>query len=333
MSNEVRPPQPATEREPERDVGETLNPFVALWYALRNKEVGYFPRIDDQTVESGTVVGDTLKSIENLKLGDDVSADDRKEALTRARESLNEVKALTEYQDQKATRLLTIITFLTALAGVLFGKLVDTAAPNELISANWCDWESFLLALCYAMFIVYILAVISGAMLTFKATETRFKYPKGKKQKPRSYIFYDGMLTVSPSDWGKSFLKSDNLTKLNPNLQLEYLRNYISESYLIAAKVADKLRYLGPAQWYLQWAIRILFGWILVFALTLLVFAPPAAPPTGVAQTEVVGDDVERLPTPHGTETIATEVDGAPAQSTGAATTTPAPVFETDRGE
>jgi len=59
MSNEIRAPQPATEREPKRDAGETLNPFVALWYALRNKEVSFFPRIGDQTVETGDVVGDT----------------------------------------------------------------------------------------------------------------------------------------------------------------------------------------------------------------------------------------------------------------------------------
>src|SRR5688572_12207751 len=51
----------------------------------------------------------------------DVSADGSIDyALDLAKASLEEVKAQTEYQDQKATRLLTITSFLSALSGALF---------------------------------------------------------------------------------------------------------------------------------------------------------------------------------------------------------------------
>jgi hypothetical protein len=43
----------------------------------------------------------------------------------QARESLDEVKALTECEDQKATRLLTIVTIFVALAGFIFTRLAD----------------------------------------------------------------------------------------------------------------------------------------------------------------------------------------------------------------
>src|SRR3546814_10076355 len=50
---------------------------------------------------------------------------------------------------------------------------------------------------------------------------------------------------------------------------LRYLRNYIVESYLVAAKVAEKLRYLQPAQIILSWSIRILLVWLILVAATM----------------------------------------------------------------
>src|SRR3546814_8657086 len=46
------------------------------------------------------------------------------DAVKAGRETLDEVKSLTEYQDQKETRLLTIITFLSALSSILFARFV-----------------------------------------------------------------------------------------------------------------------------------------------------------------------------------------------------------------
>jgi hypothetical protein len=48
----------------------------------------------------------------------------------------------------------------------------------------------------------------------------------------------------------------------------EYFKNHTTESYLVAAKVADKLRYLMPAQEILAWSLRMLLLWILVGSVT-----------------------------------------------------------------
>lgn len=258
---------------------EELSLIQALWGAITNAPIGYFPRVDGTPMAAGMMARDAKSALSELQ----VEPDALKDAVARARESLNEVKALTEYQDQKATRLLTIMTFLTALAGVLFGRMADTAPFEFVQTTHWTDLRAWLVAFAYLGFFAYIFCVISGALITFKATETRFKYPEGgapaddgEPSHPRSHVFYEGILFVSPTDWAKSFLKRDNPTKLDPSLQLQYLKDYISESYLIAAKVADKLRYLVPGQKFLQTAIRILLAWIFLFALTLVFVSPPA---------------------------------------------------------
>jgi hypothetical protein len=63
-------------------------------------------------------------------------------ALDRARETLDEVKELTDYQDSKATRLLTIVTFLSALAGVLFARLVESYPVQAAMARPDATWLS-----------------------------------------------------------------------------------------------------------------------------------------------------------------------------------------------
>ncbi|RWK56805.1 hypothetical protein [Mesorhizobium sp.] len=84
-----------------------------------------------------------------------------------ARESLDEVKALTDYRDGKATRLLTIITFLSALAGVLFGKLADLYPLHASLAQPEATWWHLALIgnylifcpVCAKAYIAYTIAV------------------------------------------------------------------------------------------------------------------------------------------------------------------------------
>ena len=69
---------------------------------------------------------------------------------------------------------------------------------------------------------------------------------------------------------------------LRPQLKEEYLKNYVAESYLVAAKTADKLRYLGPAQSLLAWALRCLLLFVVLIALIQALVPKPSAAPTDV---------------------------------------------------
>lgn len=266
-----------------------LNPFVALWYAFVGKTVVFYPRVHDSdadttsTIETADVVGGIARVLDDLKADKDGIA----KAMELARASLDEVKELTEYQDQKATRLLTILAFLSALAGVLFARLAEAVPPQLLLAppAELAIGNIVLVWAAYVLFLAFAFCLISGALITFKATQSRFRFPKslantsnGKgPARPKSRTFFVGMLSVSPADWAASFLDRDNSSALEPALSLDYLKNYISESYLIAGKVADKLRFLMPAQWFQQMAIRILLVWVMIFVAA-VVITPHSSP-------------------------------------------------------
>jgi hypothetical protein len=111
-------------------------------------------------------------------------------------------------------------------------------------------------------------------MVTFHATRTRFKYPKldahaqaQAPSHPASYLFYSAIIELKPETWASSFT-SENGSKIEPNIPLRFFRNYIVESYLVAAKVADKLRYLHPAQDILAFSIRALLIWLILLSVT-----------------------------------------------------------------
>jgi hypothetical protein len=215
-----------------------------------------------------------------------------KDALERGRESLDEVKELTEYQDQKATRLLTIITFLSALSGILFARFVESYPLHAtLAQVDLASWGRVLVIISYALFGFFALLAICGALVVFHATRTQFRYPDteaGAKEKTGSYLFYKSIIEVTPEAWARSFVAEGSDDQIAPDLQLRYLRNYIIETYLVAAKVAEKLRYLQPAQVILSWSIRALLFWLVFIAAT-IAFVPvkghtsDATPPTALA--------------------------------------------------
>src|SRR5262245_15970721 len=68
-----------------------------------------------------------------------------------ARASLNEVKTLTEYEDGKVSRLLTIIAFLSAVVGAVFTRFAgDYSLPSLVRPAFTVSW--ILPATTYAAF-------------------------------------------------------------------------------------------------------------------------------------------------------------------------------------
>lgn len=208
------------------------------------------------------------------------------DAIDLAKASLDEVKAQTEYQDQKATRLLTVTTFLSALSGALFASFSGNY-PLRMADSLSAWWRAALYG-AYATFVLFVLAAVAGALVTFHATRTRFKYSKeatAKRQAgpTRSFLFFREMIGVSPQGWANSFVVArDGKALLRPQLKEEYFKNYVAEAYLIAAKTADKLRYLGPAQSLLAWALRCLLVFVILIALIQAYIPKQPAVPTDV---------------------------------------------------
>lgn len=238
-------------------------------------DVSYHPRRAQSgaRIETDELVASIVKELDQFSFEstDPAKTVDPKILMDRAKDSMEEAKKQTEYQDGKAGRLLTIVAFLTAAVGTVFGKFVDTYplhnSPSVGVTSQW-------VIASYLLFGIYLLLVASGALVTFHAMSTRFVWPKGSdladEDRVRSFLFYQQVVRTKPEVWGKAFADDKNALLRN------YYKNYVTEAYLISAKVADKLRYLDPGQKLLLWGIRVLLALFVMVMLTFALVTPPA---------------------------------------------------------
>ena len=272
--------------------GAGLSSLGAIVRAFFNVDIDFYPRLG--TTKIGSVSSDTIirEMVEAMRPWKAISPSDTNldKAIELARASLNEVKQQTEYQDQKATRLLTVTTFLTALAGAFFATFSGDYPLRTIVSVPGLSF--YLLAATYLAFVMFVLFALAGALVTFHGTRTRFKYPSEATVErqvgpTRSFLFFREIIGVSPTGWINSFVNVSDVVdqknvELKIDLKVQYLQNYVSEAYLVAAKTADKLRYLQPAQNMLAWALRFLLCYIVLLAVVTADIKPtkPATEPT-----------------------------------------------------
>jgi hypothetical protein len=189
--------------------------------------------------------------------------------LQMSERSLIEVKHLTEYEDEKANRILTAIAFLSALAGVLYVGLLQGNRTAGILTVTKDSW----VILYHLVFGIYCLMTILGALLVINSVRPRFNVPKGweasqKSNKakvesfkiPSSFLFFEKILAVKPREWASAFTK-----QTISDIQTQYIKNYIHESYLVADKIRIKLKTLQAGMWLLQIAVLALAFWILIF--------------------------------------------------------------------
>ena len=286
---------PATVKRSKVKTGAGLWPLGAALRSFFDISLDFYPRLGEEmrSVPADELVVRFTHNENGVMVPwstlDPTGLDD---AIDLAKASLDEAKAQTEYQDQKATRLLTVTTFLTALAGAFFatfaGDFPLRMLPQLSPGAYW------LLGATYVAFLLFVLFALGGALVTFHATRTRFKYPAEAKVAnqagpTRSYLFFREIIGVTPEGWANSFVTVEtkdgkSTATLRADLKIEYLKNYVSEAYLIAAKTADTLRYLQPAQGLLAYALRCLVVYIVLLTIVLTTLTPtkPSSAPTEV---------------------------------------------------
>ena len=202
-----------------------------------------------------------------------------------ARASLAEVKALTEYEDGKVSRLLTVVAFLSAVVGAVFTRFASDYAWPKMGGAHFgADW--LLPVATYTAFFVYVVVVTWSVLRLLGAIKPTFNIPAtwkgaGRPGLPSSMLFYAGILDVPAPQWGKAF---EQLTgKDGTELKKYYAKCYIAEAYLVAEKVADKLEVVSPGINALRWAMGVLLGFFILFAATIVTvepgksLSPPAA--------------------------------------------------------
>lgn len=244
--------------------------------AFMGSKLDYHPReFVKHTEPNGDQIGPTAVSkkieaqLDALKFKDEVEA---KYHLDEVKASFAEVKAATEYQDQKTARLLTIMAFLTAAAGAIFTKVLDI---YPLVFPINVTFHNIVIFSIYGFFGFYLLLIAIGALISFYAMQTRFVFDEKSviiSGRPSSLLFFKFISITSPEDWAKEFTSSTSLQLLTT-----YVKHYVHETYLISIKTSDKVRRIQPAQDVLQLAIKVLILWI--FALIIgACFVPRATP-------------------------------------------------------
>ena len=189
--------------------------------------------------------------------------------------SLGQVKGSTEYDDARA--LLTIVAFLTALAGAVFNRWSSTyELPRwyELASNGQYLWPT----LTYFMFGAYAVLVAISAYVIFGAMKPSMfgGCSRGTRiEQPDSMTFHAQLLDTHPRAWGESLIELTGHTT-GDRLTAQYAKQYILETYLVAEKIALKLRKAAPAVRWLQLSMLFLAGFIVSYGATLVVLAPAA---------------------------------------------------------
>src|SRR5205807_300239 len=90
-----------------------------------------------------------------------------------ARASLAEVKALTEYEDGKVSRLLTVVAFLSAVVGAVFTRFASDYAWPKISDAHFgLDW--LLPVATYTAFFIYAVVVTASVLALLGAIKPTF---------------------------------------------------------------------------------------------------------------------------------------------------------------
>jgi len=233
--------------------------FKATIGAILGREIGHYPVGEiDKKISVKTVIQRINDELASLKFA---NAADAAHHLDQAKASYDEVKSATEYQDNKTARLLTIMAFLTAAAGTVLAKVVEMFPLHQITAFTW---QNAVAASLYILFVLYFLMVSTGALVSFYAMQTRFVTTREAdvvSPRLRSLLFFKYIASTEPAVWAKGFTASDvELVTLS-------IKNYVVETYLIAVKASDKIRYLQPAQNTLQNAVKVLIVWIIVLVI------------------------------------------------------------------
>ena len=187
---------------------------------------------------------------------------------------LTQVKGSTEYDDARA--LLTIVAFLTALAGAVFTRFSSTyelPRLDEMASNGDYLWP----ALTYAMFGAYAVIVAVSAYVIFGAMKPTTERPyrlRGRNRAPQVLNFHGRIAGTHPQAWGQTFVDlTGDRARGGNTLTAHYAKHYILETYLIAERIENKLKKAAPAVRWLQLSMLFLAGFIVSYGVTLIFVA------------------------------------------------------------
>jgi hypothetical protein len=208
----------------------------------------------------------------------EIAKDNLPDLLQVTQRSLETVTHLTEYEDDKANRILTAMAFLSAFAAVIFA-VVPSRYPLSfpiMLLRTGSPREAYLLLATYGGFVLYALTLILGVAFVLYGMSPRFNVPKSWKpdgkmaenKKPASRLFFEKIVEVSPTAWANSFVNVDK-----DELLSTYVKNSVLETYLVAQKIVPKVKWLKRGVALFQ-VSTIILAFVMPMVVATLAFVP-----------------------------------------------------------
>lgn len=224
--------------------------------------------------------------------------DDIDKIATMTARTLDTVSRLTQYEDEKANRILAAVAFISAFVASTFAT-IPNRFPPLYVRTLWMqgvEWRAALLATSYLLLAAYAVLVSIGLSYVLWAVMPRFKsslgwitndggaktpgWGKTCDGKPKSVLFFSRIVETHPTMWAREFRTSDGY-----ELALKYSRDSIAESHLIADKIRDKVRFLTIGVRFFFSAATIVALLMLSVVLNLAITPPPSVIPPAVSVT------------------------------------------------
>ena len=129
--------------------------------------------------------------------------------LAQPARSLDTVTKLTQYEDEKANRLLTAIAFISAFVATLFGTIPSRFPPGSIVKL-WHEGihvRAVALGAVYGFFCLYAVLIGIGVAMIVHGVRPRFVNPRGWRSgtKPKSLLFFQGIAETDPVKWAQAY--------------------------------------------------------------------------------------------------------------------------------
>ena len=187
-----------------------------------------------------------------------------------AEESLKSVIHLTEYEDDKANRILTAVAFLSAFAAVMFTETMDSVDfPKEPVSGCIAFLTHSYPYIYYGLFFFYALLMTWGAVLVIFGIRPSFNLPSVIKSggEVSSLLFFRFILSSTPETWAETYRD-----KSPQELEQLYFENCVTESYLVAGKIPKKIAFVELGTKYFFASTIVLMFWVITTILAELLY-------------------------------------------------------------
>jgi hypothetical protein len=177
-----------------------------------------------------------------------------------AKSILDDVVASTDHEDDKLSRLLYSMSFLTVAAAVTFSSF----ATNSIrIVSTGIDLVS-------ALFVVYLVFLVAFTIMMLEAMSPRLYTPRSEQgrrlssDKIESMHFYRSIARKDLSSWLASFEGS------SAELLARESEDALRQAHFLSTRIEQKIGYIRKAKWTMLFAAITLMVMVAAGALSIL---------------------------------------------------------------